>query len=163
MKKLVKPVFNHTKAVYHMVVGVSKNAWFYPTGIDNPGDQILVTDDPNWEHCGEGFGGATLTLQLDTGGVFLLRGGWHSNGEAMLRDTGIDLTHKHLTHGCIMELDETVVHQDGGWVLGDFNRIENMAMEMVEKSGVPLLVEYQSMGGGGSYTVYPENKEEMGQ
>ena len=116
MKKLIRP--EYSELIYCMAVGESGNAWFYPINIENPGDEILVTDSNDWDKPGEGFGGSTLKLKVDNGEWFMLKGGWHSNSHSLLYDTGIDLTHKHLTHGCLSEVDRTLVWEDVGWVLG---------------------------------------------
>ena len=163
MNKLPRPEFNSSTATYRMVVGKSGKAWFILTEVDNPGDYILVTDSDDWDKRGEGFGGSTLNLALENGEKFSLLGGWHSNSNALLRDTGIDLTHTHLTYGVITELDGTVVHKDEGWTLGKFDRTEELCKSLVEKSGKPLHHENQSMGGGLIHTIYPKNREEMEQ
>ncbi len=163
MKKLRKPVFDMLEATYDMVVGKSGSAWFYPCDVPNAGDHILVTDSDDWSKCGEGFGGSTLRIRTTNPDflVFELRGGWHSNGDSLLKDTGVDLTHKHYTHGRISELDGTLVWEDFGWVLGEFDRVQKTCREIVQKSGVPLLCEVQSMGGSSSQVMYPKNVEEM--
>lgn len=162
MKKLVRP--EYPELIYLMVVGKSGNAWFYPSNIPNPGDEIKVTDSNNWSVAGEGFGGSTLMLNLVGGNKFPLMGGWHSNSHTLLVDTGVDLTHKHLTHGCLSEVDGTPVWEDVGWVVGEFDRVVNCCWDIVERSGVPLRCEVQTMGGGSSRVIYPENKkEEMSQ
>jgi len=145
------------------------HAWFYPVNSTHPADKILVTNSKNWEVAGEGFGGGTLQLTLDTGEVFLLRGGWHSNSKSFFCATGIDLTEKTLTR-CVLAtklvsgypdyvLDE-ILHEENEWHLGKFERPEELAIEWANKLGKPVFCYTQSMGGASMGWKQPVKQDE---
>lgn len=90
--------------VYRLVKGESRHVWLYPANEKNPADHIYMTNNPenttSNEQLFQGFGGATLPMPLENGKTYMLHGGWHSNSEALFKDTGVDLREKHLTHWC---------------------------------------------------------------
>jgi len=145
---------------YRMNKGKSGRAWFYAVNLDNSGDYIYCTDSANWDQPGQGFGGATIELQLDNGKRFSLRGGWHSNDEALLEDTGVDLRQLHRTFVIISRGREDgmmvdVVYHDEQPKVGYFNRGERLALEMARSMKEPLYYFARSAGGSISAKVYP--------
>jgi len=152
-----------------MVVGKSGNAWFYPTNIPNPGDEIKVTDSKDWDKAGEGFGGSTLRLDLEGNQVYFdLKGGWHSNGHGLLDDTGVDLTQYHFTRCVIAEkflksYPEVevvgVLYKDDDWTLGDYDRADKLAKIYANEMNKSVYLAKQSLGGGSYGTVQPDKGE----
>ena len=157
MKKFNPPPFPEPRTpLYEMVIGKSGVAWFYPANWDNPADQILCTNSENWDEPGEGFGGSTLNLQLVNGETFELKGGWHSNGDSLLADTGISLKSQYYTYCVIAEevmshnpltLDK-VLYEDLGWSLGEFERPEKLAQKFANELGKEVYLAKRSSGGG---------------
>lgn len=95
---------------YRMYVGINGHAYFI-ADVENAADHIYVTSSPDWMKRGEGFGGATLNLEILNGKsvardlhyqknldevlyldtdtdkwYFKLRGGWHTNSESAFRE-----------------------------------------------------------------------------
>lgn len=86
----------------------------------------------------DGFGGATLEFRLEDGSVYKAKGPWKINAEALLKDTGVDVTDKYSTFvvigrdvrfgerdnsslGCKRFITD-VVYQDDGWKVSRFDR-----------------------------------------
>lgn len=92
---------------YIMYVGKSGWAWFVADQ-EAKADNIYCTNSENWDVAGNGFGGSTLFLEVINweenklkSENFALRGGWHSNADALFDDTGVDVRNEHLTFGAI--------------------------------------------------------------
>jgi hypothetical protein len=145
-----------------------KNKTWYVAIQGNSADNIYVdTHDPK----SEGFAGSTLEFQLEDGTIDKVKGPWHSNSESLLSDTGYDITDKHLTQG-IIALDSTnketgpwgvtihndILHYDEIPVIGDFDRIPNMAQEFANKLNQPVYYAVITDGGGSSTWCKPVNK-----
>lgn len=154
---------------YHLVVGKSGRAWLYPLNSDHPADNIHCTNSANWDIVGEGYGGSTLKFNTDKG-EFLLKGGWHSNSDALLSDTGIDITDKCLTYVVIAlkaestypsYLMEDILHDDNGWVLGLYDRGDSLAKRFANELGVKVFKFTQSLGGGSMGWVHPDTVSEQ--
>jgi len=64
---------------------VGKKATWYVTG--NPKEIYVDTGDPE----SQGFGGAICMFTLEDGTKEQVKGPWHSNSEALFKDTGLDL------------------------------------------------------------------------
>lgn len=75
---------------YHKYTGKSGHVWLVADQ-ENAAENVYVTAFSNAERRGEGFGGNTLELPLVDGGTFKLHGGWHSNSDALFKDTGVDV------------------------------------------------------------------------
>lgn len=71
--------------------------WFYDPNASSPASSIYCSNSLDPSVGGEGFGGRTLTLQIDDGSTFLLRGGWHANPDSMFADTGVDIRNQSRT------------------------------------------------------------------
>jgi hypothetical protein len=143
---------------YKKIVG--KTGVWYVSIQENEGDNIYYSKN-NGKYS-DGFGGSTLSFELEDGTVDHVQGPWHSNSGGLLLDTGYDATHKHLTRG-IVALDllpvkgdfwktqhEQVLHFDEEPVIGDYSRIEIMAQDFANKLGKPVYYAVVSTGGGHS-------------
>lgn len=130
--------------------------------------------DPNHVYCTDpqqpvpsdfrgfqGFGGATLTFDFEDGTADRVKGPWHSNTEALLHQTGVDLTKCIITWGCIGTGRENggsgyttiitdLLYFDPSPLPGEFSRIEKLAKKMSEAQGKRPLVYYSQSYGGTS-------------
>lgn len=124
--------------------------------------------DPN--QAGTGFGGKTVSLPLEGGGVFRLNGGWHSNAGALLSDTGVDVKAHHATrawYGLGYDIDQGFDHKglidvfevEGDYILGQFNRAEERAQLLANSRKQIIHGWVESRGGGHGFVKEPENKE----
>ena len=139
------------------------------------GNIYLVADQPNSAdniYCGYdhdtksgGFGGAWLTFPLVDGEEIKLQGPWHTNSEALLAHTGVDIRDKHSTllvigkaveyfKGDWNPLIKDLVYCDEEWKIGRFDRKEEIE-EMLNKHQVPLFVYKESKSGSSSGWEYP--------
>ena len=103
-----------------------------------------------------------------------LIGPWHTNGDALLNATGIDLTEefltfvviaeerKHLSGGGnnIHENLKNILHQDSEFTLGKFSRGEIIAQEFANKLNKSVCVYIETQGGASSGTKDPSDKKE---
>lgn len=167
---------------YDMYVGKSGRAWFVPNDIPNVADQIHCTDSDDWDKAGRGFGGTALTLivtKKDGKTIagepleFVLKGGWHSNDNALKNDTGVDVSDKHLTYGAVgferlhwsSEHPEynmgiaRVLYADEQPTIGTFNRIQNIAQRLANMLNQEVQYSVSSDGGGSAGPVKPERGE----
>jgi len=153
---------------YHLHVGKSGRAWLVADREDCA-DHVYCTAYADWDRTGEGFAGAHLKLPLVDDNEFILKGGWHSNSQALLADTGVDITDRHLTYGAIgfkrlywspehpnenMGVGD-VIFADEEPTLGDFHRIEELAKQYANELGETIYYSVQSSGGGSSGPIYP--------
>lgn len=137
--------------------GKSGNTWYLSIQ-ENCADNVYVDQhDPK----SDGFGGAVLTFELEDGTVDKVKGPWHSNSEAFSRDTGINITNKHLSFVVISKergqdknyrtVMKDVLYQDEKPTLGIYDRYKELAKPFIEeavKSGTSLF--YYSKGVGSS-------------
>ena len=151
--------------VFHLEVGKRGRGWLIPVDVPNRADYIYCTDSNNWDNAGEGFGGNTLKFKLDTGDEFFLRGGWHSNSNSLFQDTGIDIKNEHYTHIVTVVtskdgVTKEVVYDEEGWVLDDFDRVEDI--RWFEEFILPVLASIQitkySLGGSQTWTLVNKNE-----
>ena len=154
--------------IYRKVEDRSGNIWLWPVNSDSPAEQVHVHRPADTRS--EGYGGATLHFLLEDGTTYAAKGPWHSNADAMFMATGIDLRNTHWTFGCIA-LDRTVrsytttclaytvmlnvVYLDKEPVLGNFNRIKNLAQDWADAFSHPVMYYSQSRGGSSNGPVYP--------
>ncbi len=128
--------------------------WLFPIDIPNRAAHIY-TDNPNKTE--DGFGGRTMEFPLADGGTYKATGPWHSNSNALLRNTGIDIRNEHYTQGCIalnrvnaFDKDtqyKYILIQDDEQVLGNFHRIQCIAKLIAQYIDIPLY--YYSNGSSG--------------
>ena len=87
--------------------------------------------------------------------MFYLYGGWASNSETLLTDTGVDLTQSHNTQ-CVLRMNlydyngEVIlmeVYREKFPILGSLYRPEQIARGMVSKFDCPVLLTSISFGG----------------
>lgn len=147
------------KLVYEMVVAESGKAFFVPPeGTYNRAGEIHCTDSANWDKAGQGYGGDTVKLPLLDGSVFELKGGWHTNSEHLLRETGMDIQDQHHTLVCIglkRGKDKyphygvaDVLYCDEEPTLGRFNRGDLIGQAFADGLNRPVYCGSQSLGGG---------------
>ena len=128
--------------LYNKYVGKSGNTWLVAQQ-EQAAEEVYVTNNPA-NSGGEGFGGATLSMPLVEGGVFLLRGGWHTNADSLFKDTGVDVRNTHRTFVVLSkERDSTndgswrtvmrgIVYKDSEPVLGSFDRYKELIKQHPE-------------------------------
>lgn len=148
---------------------VGKTVWLWRDGSDAGANIYCGSDDPNTKS--EGFGGRALTFQLKEGGSIVLYGPWHTNSDALLKATGVDLTKSHMTFvviglgrriddnngSCWRQVITNVIYQDEDWTKGSFNRGKEIATELADKRQEVLILYSQSNGGSLCGPVYPSN------
>lgn len=147
---------------YNLYKGRSGRRWLVADQL-NAADNIYVEGGPG----SEGFGGRELSFLLVNGSTLRLRGPWHTNDDALYRDTGVDVRNRHLTIGAIglrrvgsKELKfwdpisvADVIYQDEDWTLGEFDRIKKYAKEISKNSLKELFYAVVSQGGGSAGPV----------
>ena len=136
----------------------------YNKYIDTSGKIWLVADQPNkadniYVQGGvnsDGFGGRELSFTLVDDTVIKLKGPWHTNSEALYSATGVDVRDTHLTFGCVSRARDyegnktnmvDVIYIDEQPTLGLFQRIANIAKNLVNKHKCTLYTYTQSQSG----------------
>ena len=154
------------KRTYKKYIGKSGRIWLVACQ-ENEADNIYVSGGKH----SQGFGGRTLTFDLEGGGAIELQGPWHSNSVALLKDTGVDVTNKHFTFGVIGQDIRygshglhpvtiiNVLHKDEKWTLGEFNRIEKLAQEIANELQLRICYFQKSKGGSSCGPIKPEKAE----
>lgn len=161
-----------TKPRYKILLGKLGTIWLVTTNEDP--DHIIVQGGPE----SKGYGGADLTFTLANGvDKITLHGPWHSNTDALFKDTGLDLRNKIKTWGCIgrkrswhrqsnwgdsQTVIEDLIYFDHCVIAGAFDRIQDMAQKMSNAMGITLYYYMQSYSGGSSGPVDPKNLLEHG-
>jgi hypothetical protein len=157
------------KNTYRTAVGKSGKKFYIPDGVPNPADNIYCTESDDWDTPGSGFAGRTLVMECvdEDGNVTTeqLKGGWHSNAEALFQETGVDIRDKHKTFVVVAYRRDAenfydVVFVDSGPVVGLFQRGEHIATELANKLETPLVCFSRSAGGAVIGMVYPVRKAE---
>ena len=144
---------------YRSVVGKSGIKWY--VGVcDNPADHLYCTDSNEWDKAGDGFGGRNITMHMEDGTTEVLRGGWHSNAEAYFQDTGEDVRDKHKTFVVLALRRDAehlydVLYRDSEPQISEFRRGENMAKEIAQRIGSPVVSFSRSATGAVIGTIYP--------
>jgi len=154
---------------YHMHVGQSGKAWFVADR-ENCADHIYCTAYADWDKTGKGFAGAHLPLILVDDTQFILKGGWHTNSDALYADTGVDVFDRYLTFGAVglsrlvwspenpeydMGIDQ-VIYADEEPKMGSFNRIKDIAQQLANEIERKVYYSVKSNGGGSCGPVNPE-------
>lgn len=136
---------------YHLVRGKSGKIWLYAEQED-AASNIYIEGGPG----SNGFGGSTLTFRLVEGGEIQLKGPWHSNSDALYRDTKVDLRHRHYTFGVVsLERLESwpktilrgILYKDESLVLGTFDRMEQVGQGIADSRNETVYVYRESKGG----------------
>ena len=145
-----------------------KTTWYVSTDI-NAADNVYACPDEEQNRPGyggfRGFGGATLSFELEDGIIDQVTGPWHSNSHSLYADTGYDIRDKNITQGIIAKnrvgkdfynsVYSDILHYDEIAVIGLFNRIEDMAQEFADKLDREVYYAVKSNGGGSSGTKKP--------
>lgn len=145
---------------YRKVVGKSGKTWLIGNlSIDegSPANHIYVTNHKNPDICGEGFAGKHLVFIIDDGTEFILKGGWHSNADALLNDTGIDMTKQYRMYIAVAEEFESRSPEvfkppllyDNEFI-GSWDDAKGIIRDLAIKAGKPLAYKHWSVGGASS-------------
>lgn len=164
---LWKNKYDDTPTIYKKIVGKSGRNWYIDTKHEYR--SMLVSCDPRENAPGysgfRGFGGRTLTLNLDDGTTVEETGPWSSNPDALFSDTGYDVRNKVLSIGVISKKMENtgaysrvmmdVVYHDEHPVPGHFKRIEELAQDFADRLGQPMYYYSETYGGSTTFHVKP--------
>lgn len=142
-------------------VAGKRGIWYVSTD-DNAADNIYVCNSNK-----EGMAGRHLSFRLVDGHEEKVHAPWHSNSLALLADTGIDLTDKHLMSYVISLKREST----GGWYSADnmidviedaskprlmsYDRPKQIAQEYADALGHNVFLSQKSSGGGCARRVEP--------
>lgn len=117
----------------------------------NAGDNVYFHDPKDTKS--DGFAGRTLQFPLEDGTVYSAKGPWHTNCDALFKDTGVDIRNQHQTFVVLAKerdyknmrsIMKDVVYMDDAPVIGDFDRWKELAKQH------PEAVYYYSKSSGGS-------------
>lgn len=149
------------KRIYRFFKGTSYD-WvvgLLPNSDQLDADHVYCTNhNPN----SDGFGGRVISFTLENGIELKWKGPWHSNCDALLQETGIDLTKQQYTWGCIgtgrgdaQSCYQTIVtdllYFDPSPLPGEFSRIQKLAKQLSEeRNQLPLYYHSKSYGGSSS-------------
>jgi hypothetical protein len=161
-----KPSFTYTRPTFEVHVGKSGLTWFVPavTVLPNRADHVYRTAYADTSRVGTGFAGGTIVLPLLDGSDFLLKGGWHSRAEDLLKDTGIDCLNLYKTYGAVgvHRLPGPVsgvyglLHKDKAPQIGIFHRIETIAQRLANERNERVYYTVASYSGGSAGGINPE-------
>jgi len=155
---MISAIGEQQKYFYNTFLDSKMHRWFWPTGIDNPGDYIYVSIPKNES----GFGGrimnfyVTKTIKIDVKGPF------QTNSMAFKHASDIDLTEKHLIFG-VISINKGpnqmigVLYEDDVPKIGHFNRILDLSQQMSKERKQILF--YYSQSTGGSVVGMTKNDE----
>lgn len=150
-----------SQKVYEIVKGKSQT---WAIGVDEYSHEIYsLHGDPS------GMGGSEVLFKQKDGSEYKAKGVWHSNPDALYKDTCIDLRQRTISYGFIslerknigMLLDsyENLVFCDKEWKVGLYKRIEYKACELSNKLNKKLYYYSQTLGGSTAYFKEPNIKE----
>jgi len=153
--------------VFKKLVGKSGKIWMVAMQ-DNPADNIYVSGGKH----SQGMAGRTLEFKHADGSATNIQGPWHTNADALFRDTDYDVRHMCLTFGCIGLSREygkgpglgpvtihDVLHVDACWTLGEYERIDKIAQAIANERGVTVVRFIKSKGGSCCGPVKPKTAE----
>jgi len=153
--------------IYEAHKGKSGKVWLVPKNTVNPAENIYVEGDKG----SQGFGGREITFPLNDDGSLkvTLVGPWHSNVEALLEDTGVDIRDRFLTQGVIALKREClegmryrftgILHIDIEPTLGTFERVKELAQKIVDERGHSVAFYSESRGGSHCAVIEPITEE----
>lgn len=146
VQRLNREFVPNITGTFRLVPGETQT-WLVRCDVPNMGDHIYVTDpEPG---AMRGFGGRQLIFALEQGGVYSADGPWHSNGNALFKDTGLDIRDLHMTRVVLTAQDGTVIYHEDEPLLGPFDRGEQLARALARVRREPVQV-YSSNAGGSS-------------
>lgn len=140
---------------FKMIVGKSGDRWFVGTQ-QASADDIYVEGGKN----SQGMAGATCPFLLEDGETINIQGPWKTSADALFKDTGYDARDRYTTRGIVAlrkehakkfydpDLFFDVLHFDEDFIIGDFNRIKNIAQKFSNDLGKNVYYSYVSDGGG---------------
>jgi hypothetical protein len=141
---------------YRYVKG-QRNDWCY-ADVPNAGDLVYCNGGPG----SRGFAGRTLKFGLVDGGSVEFQGPWHSNPNALYKDTGVDLRDKHATWCCIGRARPSdgidgIVWMDSEVQIGPFNRpeVEERARLLAIEHDCVMFFHKETSGGSSNHGVFP--------
>ena len=149
--------------IYRKIIGKSGCTWLVPIG-KFAADNIQVSDGKP----GNGYYGHTMVFNLEDGSTAEFIGLWHTNSDALFKDTGLDIRNKHATKVIIAEVAEYakgdhrptlsgIVYEDKDFEEGTFNRGTDLAEIFADKLNKPVY--YYVMTGGGAHSGWKSPKE----
>lgn len=149
---------------YHMVRGKSGRLWFVADQPDMAGNVYVEGGKGS-----NGFAGRWLTFPLVDGRTVKTKGPWHTNSDALFKDTGIDIRDTYLTR-VIVAKDQgstgapkwisyfvDVVYFEEEPQMGHFGRGDEIATKIANELGQPVQCFRSSMGGSSRGPVYPDS------
>lgn len=150
---------------YHVHKGKGERTWFVADQID-AASNIYVHDptDEGKPASMRGFAGRTLTLITVEGEELSVRAPWHSNAEALFKDTGVDVRGTHRTFVVIAnERDYSegrtvlrdIILKDESPRLGPFDRGRWVAQGIANVMGRHVFCYDESSGGSSLGPVFP--------
>lgn len=163
------------KVVYRAVASKMQPGatWLVPVNVPNAADYVHYAPTPEAQKTSQGYGGSTLTFELEDGAHFSAKGPWHSNADSLYGDTGIDIRCLHYTAvavgfergyenrdgvcGAIIE----PLYADVAAVLGAFHRDTEIAQALANLHNKKVYVISASQGGGHGTQVVPVPYEEV--
>lgn len=159
--------------VYRKIETNNGRTYLVPVNVPNAADYIHVdVHDPT----SRGYGGRTLEFPLEDGTMYKTKGPWHTNSEALLKETGIDIRELHGTKvtiwsvvdevstfkeyvrqedGTLKWMDVTrprpvkgeVIYEEQDYCLGDFHRGERVAQAIADIRQETVKFKSESRGG----------------
>jgi hypothetical protein len=107
-----------------------------------------------------GYGGSILQFEMEDGSIYEIKGPWHTNADALFKDTGLLITDLHMTRVVIRDgyPDSKVIYEEEKPVLGPFMRGERIAHQLADLMERRLFVSSYSEGGSSSHTVHPHTE-----
>jgi hypothetical protein len=150
---------------YRVYEGREGRVWFVADQ-DDPAGNIYVYEpsDAGKPSSMRGFAGRTLMFITTEGEEISVKAPWHSNADALFRDTGVDVRGKHRTFTVIAnERDWTpegttlrgVIHRDELPVIGLFDRGHWIAQGIANILDRHVFVYEESRGGSSCGAVFP--------
>lgn len=114
----------------------------------------------------DGFGGRTLTFQLEDGTSVDFIGPWKTGADGLFADTGYDVRGQYYSRSIVAlrresgkcyapDIYRDVLHYDPETVLGNPVDADLMAKQYAEEHGVPVFVSWVTKGGGCAKMVKP--------
>lgn len=155
--------------IYRKVDSPDGSFWLVPVNIPNVADFVHFAPKPADQKTSQGYGGSTLTFNLDDGSSIKVKGPWHGNAESLFEHTGVDVRDKHYTRvavgltrvgwpecNSVCGAVEDIVYSEPEPVLGLFTRDKDIARTFAKDLGQTVYVIMASSGGGSSYEQKPD-------
>ena len=143
------------KAIYQKLEGKSAT-WYYAINKENVADYIYASTRNK-----EGFGGRSLQFELEDGTIDNVVGPWQAGAENMKKETGVDITKKHLMSFVVCEKYKNAegFYQNGECInvlhsafneCMDFNEPKRIAQQIaIDRDDLDSVYLVQVSSGGG--------------